>query len=245
MIIKISKTMAYFNDKFKRARLDQSPYLFHFVNGRDKNPGETLQKILEERKLKSDNGYICFSASPITAIKKFFETKTNSTGNPLYHPFGIGFSRDVLVRDFRARNVIYTDGTENIPDCLKWRTEKLDVDCYDFEYLREWRIKESIFDFSKFPKGDMIVIAPNKNSLKHLVSKFDLGYTPYADICNEGIEPARTDGPKREWKGIVVDNLGKYLDDYAVSGSTASQVIGEDMASNLFSIRALNVISKK
>ena len=54
--------MAYFNEKFKRARLDQSPYLFHFVNGRDKNPGETLQKILAERKLKSDNGYICFSA---------------------------------------------------------------------------------------------------------------------------------------------------------------------------------------
>lgn len=118
--------MAYFNEKFKRARLDQSPYLFHFVNGRDKKPGETLLKILEEQKLRSDIGYICFSASPITAIKKFFETKTNSTGNPLYHPFGIGFSRDVLVRDFRARNVIYTDGTENIPDCLQWRTEKLE-----------------------------------------------------------------------------------------------------------------------
>ena len=86
--------MAYFNEKFKRARLDQSPYLFHFVNGRDKKPGETLLKILEEQKLRSDIGYICFSASPITAIKKFFETKTNSTGNPLYHPFGIGFSRD-------------------------------------------------------------------------------------------------------------------------------------------------------
>ena len=25
--------MAYFNDKFKKARLDQSPYLFHFING--------------------------------------------------------------------------------------------------------------------------------------------------------------------------------------------------------------------
>lgn len=67
--------MAYFNEKFKRARLDQSPYLFHFVNGRDKNPGETLLKILKEQRLKSDKGYICFSASPITAIKKFFETK--------------------------------------------------------------------------------------------------------------------------------------------------------------------------
>ena len=237
--------MAYFNEKFKRARLDQSPYLFHFVNGKDNTPCETLQKILEEQKLKSDKGYICFSASPITAIKKFFETKTNSTGNPLYHPFGIGFSRDVLVRDFRARNVIYTDGTENIPDCLKWRTEKLDVDCYDFEYLREWRIKESIFDFSKFPKGDMIVIAPDTNSLNLLVVKFDMEFTPYIDFYNGGIEPDRTDDPKREWKGIALVNLEEYQDDYAVSGSTASQVVGEDMASNLFSIKALNVISKK
>lgn len=236
--------MAYFNEKFKRARLDQSPYLFHFVNERDKNPGETLLKILKEQKLKSDKGYICFSASPITAIKKFFETKTNSTGNPLYHPFGIGFSRDVLVRDFRARNVIYTDGTEYIPDCLKWRTEKLDIDCYDFEYLREWRIKDRVFDFSKFPKGDMIVIAPDTNSLNHLVVKFDMEFTQYIDFHNGGLEPDRTDDPKREWKGIALVNLGEYQDDYAVSGSTASQVVGEDMASNLFSIKALNVISK-
>ena len=39
--------MAIFNDKFKRTRLDQSPYLFHFINGRDTSPCDTLQKILE------------------------------------------------------------------------------------------------------------------------------------------------------------------------------------------------------
>ena len=57
--------MAIINDKFKRARLDQSPYLFHFINGRDHSPCDTLQKILEEKQLISDKGYICFSASPI------------------------------------------------------------------------------------------------------------------------------------------------------------------------------------
>ena len=36
--------MAYFNKKFKRARLDQSPYLFHFVNGREKNPVKLCKK---------------------------------------------------------------------------------------------------------------------------------------------------------------------------------------------------------
>lgn len=236
--------MAYFNEKFKRARLDQSPYLFHFVNGRDNTPCETLQKILEEQRLVSNKGYICFSASPITAIKKFFETKANSTGNPLYHPFGLGFSRDVLVRDFGARNVIYTDGTENIPNGLTWRTERLDVDSYDFEYLREWRIKKRIFDFSKFPKGDMIVIAPNINSLNHLVVKFDMEFTPYVDYYNEEITPDWTESFTREWKGITIDDLGEYLDDYAISGATTSQIVGEDMSSNLFSIKALNILSK-
>lgn len=43
--------MAIFNDKFKRTRLDQSPYLFHFINGYDTSPCNTLQKILEERRL--------------------------------------------------------------------------------------------------------------------------------------------------------------------------------------------------
>lgn len=42
-----------------------------------------------------------------------------------------------------------------------------------------------------------------------------------------------------------MDELGEYLDDYAVSGSTASQVVGEDMESNLFSTKALNIESKK
>lgn len=148
------------------------------------------------------------------------------------------------MRDFRARNVIYTDGTENIPDCLKWRTEKLDVDCYDFEYLREWRINETTFDFSNFPKKDIIVVAPNTNLLNHLIVKFEMEFMPYVDYYNGDIDPDWTERFTREWKGISVDDLGEYLDDYAVSGSTASQVVGEDMSNKLFSIKALNIVSK-
>ena len=81
--------------------------------------------------------------------------------------------------------------------------------------------------------------------MNHLVVKFDMEFTPYIDYYNEEIEPYWTESFTREWKEIAVDDLGEYLDDYAVSGSTASQVVGEDMASNLFSIRALNAISKK
>ena len=90
----------------------------------------------------------------------------------------------------------------------------------------------------------MIVIAPDTNSLNLLVVKFDMEFTPYIDCYNEEIEPDWTESFTREWKGIAVDDLGEYLDDYAVSGSTTSQVVGEDMSDNLFSIRALNVISK-
>ena len=236
--------MAYFNDKFKMARLDQSPYLFHFINGHDLSPHETLRKILEEKQLVSSKGYICFSASPLTAITKFFEVKVNSTGKPMYQPWGLGFSRDILVRDFGARNVIYTDGTEEIPDHLEWRTQKLDVDSYDFEYLREWRIKNGKFDFSGFPRGDMIVIAHDYNCLNDLVVRFDMEFTPFVNHYTGDIEEDWSEVWKREWKGISVDKLGEdILDDYAVSGSTITQILDEDMVDKLLAESPLSILT--
>ena len=239
--------MAYFNDKFKMARLDQSPYLFHFINGYDQSPHETLRKILEEKQLVSSKGYICFSASPLTAITKFFDVKVKSTGKPMYQPWGLGFSRDILVRDFGARNVIYTDGTEEIPDHLEWRTQKLDVDSYDFEYLREWRIKNGKFDFSGFPRGDMIVIAPDYNCLNDLVVRFDMEFTPFVNHYIGDIEEDWSEVWKREWKGISVDKLdsNNILDDFAVSGSTISQILEEDMLDKLLSDSPWSVLTNK
>ena len=236
--------MAYFNDKFKMARLDQSPYLFQFINGYDPSPHETLRKILEEKQLVSSKGYICFSASPLTAITKFFEVKVRSTGQPMYQPWGLGFSRDILVRDFGARNVIYTDGTEGIPDHLEWRTDKLNVDSYDFEYLREWRIKGGQFDFSDFPRGDVIVIAPDYNSLNDLVVRFDMEFTPFVNHYTGDIEEDWSEVWKREWKGISVDKLGEdILDDYAVSGSTITQILDEDMVDKLLAESPLSILT--
>lgn len=239
--------MAYFNDKFKMARLDQSPYLFHFINGYDQSPHETLRKILEEKQLVSSKGYICFSASPLTAITKFFDVKVKSTGKPMYQPWGLGFSRDILVRDFGARNVIYTDGTEEIPDHLEWRTQKLDVDSYDFEYLREWRIKNGKFDFSGFPRGDMIVIAPDYNCLNDLVVRFDMEFTPFVNNYTGDIEEDWSEVWKREWKGLSVDKLdsNNILDDFAVSGSTISQILEEDMLDKLLSDSPWSVLTNK
>lgn len=234
--------MTYINDKFKKVRLDQSPYLFHFVNGKDSNPHETLRTILSEKKLRSLYGRNCFSASPLTAITNFFNVNTNKTGRPLYHPYGIGFSRDILVSKYSAKNVIYVDENEDkfIPQELRWRTEGLNIYSNDFEYLREWRIKGEVFDFSDFPEGDIIVVAPNENSLNDLIVKFDLKFSPIVDYLNGDIFEDWEEEFSRAWKGItVVDAEAKYTNDYAILSSATKQVIGEDLANKLFSSRPL------
>ena len=69
--------MSIFNDKFRKARKDYSPFLFHFIKGENGDPKGTLNNILSDMKLKSERGYMCFSASPLTSIGRFFETPVN------------------------------------------------------------------------------------------------------------------------------------------------------------------------
>ena len=223
--------MSIYNDKFRKARTDYSPYLFHFIKGETHDPLETMNNILHEMKLKSERGYICFSASPLTSIVRFFETKVSSTGYPMYLPLGIGFSRDILVRDFGARNVIYYDDHEKdlIPKELEWRALRLNVDRYDFEYLREWRIKGEEFDFKDFPTEDIIVVAPDRKNLNDLVVMHYVGI----NLTSYDIEPFPVEEFKREWKGVEVNNVKDFRDDFVMSGSTATQKIGQDMLEEL------------
>ena len=183
--------MSIYNDKFRKARRDYSPYLFHFINGDDDNPMKTMAAILTDLKLKSKNDYICFSASPLTSIGRFFEVIVNRTRKPMYQPYGIGFSRDILVRNFGAKNVIYFDESESklIPNELKWRALPLNVDYYDFEYLREWRIKGNEFDFREFPKENLIVVAPDLKKLNDLVVSHDVEFKPFFDSTNGNFIP--------------------------------------------------------
>lgn len=229
--------MAYLNDKFKKARLDQSPYLFHFIKGSDPDPLGTLKKILEEKRLISKYGRICFSASPLTSITKFFDEKCNSTGMPLYHPCGIGFSRDVLVKNYQARNVIYVDAEERekVPEEFIWRTDILEVDSYDFEYLREWRIKGNVFDFSEISFEDILVIAPDLEHLNDLVVKYEWIFKPIVDYENGYVDPDWDEEWKRAWKGVAVDVIrDAYQDDFAMSKATSSQIEDQDMFKELF-----------
>lgn len=222
--------MASNDYKFRSVRLDQSPYLFHFTKGTKQDAKNSLTEILSEQKLKSEKGYICFTASPVTSILKFLKTTVNGTGLPLYQSYGIGFSRDIMIRDYSARNLIYCSKDELylIPDEFKWRAGKLEIGEYDFEYLREWRIKGRVFDFSSFPKEHIIVIAPTKADLNDLVLKNDLIFNPVVSPDGD-IDPDWDEKLVREWKGIALENLPDNYNDYSLSGDTASQRIGEDL----------------
>lgn len=228
--------MGIVDGKLRSKRIDQSPYLFHFTKGSLAQASESMYSIINQQKLISSKGYISFTASPITSLKKFFDTPISRTGLPLYQPIGIGFSRDILVKRFGARNVIYCSSMEigAIPMDLRWRTELLEVDVYDFEYLREWRIQGHEFDFSDFPKENILIIAPTKDDLNNFVVKHDLAFNPVVDYYNGDIEPNWDEVFVRQYKGVTLTGALSKEDDYAVSGSTVTQVLGEDMIGELF-----------
>lgn len=211
------------SDKFKKTKLDITPYLFHFTKG--EKAKETLVKILSEEQLCSNtHDYICFTASPLTSLFQFFNTKVNRTGLPMYQPFGIGFSRNIMYDNFGARNVVY--GTKDELDLIKskcseisWRCEELDIVRHDFEYLREWRIKGCKFNFNLFDKNEMIVIADTKENLRELVEDMDY------DIDFEEFEPGEcfptitcNKSGKRAFKGICLKEAKVLHNDYEVAG---------------------------
>jgi hypothetical protein len=227
--------MSIGSDKFRTKKRDQSPYLFHFTSGTEYEAAEVLKTILQEKKLRAKNkDYICFTASPITQVGEFFETLVNSTGQPMYQPYGIGFSRDILISRYGAKNVIYGDDADEkamAASGMSWRFLKLDVDLYDFEWLREWRLPGKEFDFSGFPKEHIIVIAPTDDKLLDFVTR---------DYCVQSWDYDEKTGEKfedlvemydRSWKGVSIDFIRNknLVNDYQVSGSTVTQIIGADM----------------
>lgn len=219
--------------KFRSARADQSPYLFHFTKGTPKEAKDALYSILEQKKLISQaHDYVCFTASPITSLHNFFETKVISTGEPMYQPFGIGFARDILVNDFGARNVIYGERSELdlLPPELKWREELLKVDRHDFEYLREWRIQGHEFDFNAFPIEHILVIAPYLDVVNDLVAGHDVEFRPIVNYCTGDVEPDFDEVFPRKYKGLSLEEIASgCTNDYQVSGVTREQKLYEDM----------------
>ncbi len=220
------------SDKFKRVKPDITPYLFHFTKG--ENAMETLDNILQEERLCScSHDYICFTASPLTSLFDFFNTKVNRTGLPMYQPFEIGFPKNIMYERFGARNVIYGTNRElaviksKCPE-IAWRCEELDIDRHDFEYLREWRVEGKEFKFDQFDKNELIVIADTKSHLQKLVEGLD------CDIDFEDFEPGEYSPTiickktgLRAFKGICLKEAKELNNDYKVFEITFSQTIDE------------------
>jgi hypothetical protein len=85
--------MANPSKKIREQRDDLSPFLFHYTKGRE--AFEILLSIIDEKKLKSEKGYICFTEAPLATSLRMFDYM-NQYPDPMYAPYGIGFNRDFL-----------------------------------------------------------------------------------------------------------------------------------------------------
>lgn len=212
---------------------DLSPFLFHFTSG--DNPLGNICSIINEKKLickmecEEYQKAICFTESPITLSSDVF-SYMHLWPKPIFSKYGIAFKRDVLINGFNARPVIYGDIKEQgiLPIEFQWRFLLLDVKRYDYQWLREWRIKGIEFDFSNISEDDYIIIAPTKDELKKLIS-----YPEFDDIdfdYDHGVSHAYAIyKSSRHLKGISFDELGNYGNDRELEITTDRQEIGEEI----------------
>ena len=63
--------MANPSKKIREQRDDLSPFLFHYTKGRE--AFEILLSIIDEKKLKSEKGYICFTEAPLATSLRMFD----------------------------------------------------------------------------------------------------------------------------------------------------------------------------
>ena len=149
------------NDIVLHKGRDFSPYLFHFVKGKD--PMLVLETILYDNALKSqDYPFISYTESPLMAmayVLNYFQKYKNTISGPLFQPYGIGLKREMMFVKYNARPVIY--GTENerkmICKSLLWRFELMDMKQRDYSWQREWRTEGNIFELPE-DKEEIVII---------------------------------------------------------------------------------------
>ena len=132
------------------------------------------------------------------------------TKKPMLGKFGVGFKRDMLIEEYGARPVIYCDflGKFDIGENNHWLCEELDIQKHDFQWLREWRIKDN-FDFSKVDRNNIVIVVENKNDIDtcgvyvdNIVSHYDNGKIYDADF-----------DVKCLYRCIALDELKKEIKD--------------------------------
>lgn len=216
------------SENLVKNRNDLSPYLFHFTKREDAY--DKLVNILNQLKLISNtHDYICFTETPITHFRKNL-LYMNRFYKPMLSFYGIGFRRDLLIKNFGAKSVIYGDKMDeaNLKNVdMDWRFEELNVLTHDFTWLREWRIRHE-FDFSSISPEDIIVIAKTDDEVKNLCSMqeledIDYEYEPEIGECT--IWPMFSN--IRGWKGISIEHVEKLASDKEVDSYSKSLKIGD------------------
>lgn len=206
------------SDNIRIRKPDLSPYLFHFTSS--DNPVGRMHSILSEKCLKSnDLDYICFTDSPLSqSIEQFkYMYSFYPYREPMYSKFGIGFNRDLLIKKYNARPVIYADMDKYklLDELLKWRFERLDVETHDYTWLREWRINGNCFDFSEISIEDVIVIAPTKEDLEQIVMGQELECLDF-DFEDGRCYPYPIYRLARVWRGITLEDANLCKNDFEI-----------------------------
>jgi len=150
---------------------------------------------------------------------------------PMYSQYGIGFTRDVLIKGYECRPVIYGDEDEKklIDASLQWRYEPLDVFTHDYTWLREWRIVGNEFDFSGINMSDIIVVAPTQDELDQIIMDVDVDVEFDYDSFTKESYPYPVYTIRRMWKGVPLSQAASFKDDNELRQVVDSQEIGEEM----------------
>lgn len=216
------------SNTLRRLKPDLTPYLFHFTGGSD--PAGNMKSILSHKKLISSKGYICFTDSPLTMLGELLKYM-DKFPRPMYSQYGIGFVRDVLIRDLGCRPVIYGDENEKklIDATLHWRYEPLDIVSHDYTWLREWRINGDVFDFSAISPSNVVVVAPNEEALLDLSADVEFDVDFDYDSDSKESHPYLVHTLRRIWKGIPLSQAASFKDDNEMHEALESQEIGEEI----------------
>lgn len=214
------------SNSIRKQRNDLTPYLFHYTKGSD--PYQVLIKIISEKRLTSQRGYICFTEAPLTMSIQLFDYMSKYP-NALYRPYGIGLPRDLLFEK-GARPIIYGTDEDNkkIPRELQWRCLTLEPSSYDYSWLREWRCQGNIFDFKELC-DNIILITKEEKELSTLVTDEDIdidwGYEPEVGTAIPSISSIF----KRCLKGISLEKmkLQEISSDGKLKNYIDEQEIGE------------------
>lgn len=216
------------SNTLRRLKPDLTPYLFHFTGGSD--PAGNMKSILSQKKLMSSKGYLCFTDSPLTMLGEELKYM-DKFPRPMYSQYGIGFVRDVLIRDFGCRPVIYGDENEKklIDASLHWRYEPLDIVSHDYTWLREWRINGYEFDFSNINPSNIVVVAPNEEALQDICADVDFDVDFDYDSDSKESHPYLFYTIRRMWKGVPLSQAASYKDDNEMLEALELQEIGEEI----------------